>query len=112
MRTEAATQVAIVVSEVRTLDRFIAPVQERFWALARNLWWSWDHDSVSLFLDLDPARWNELNHNPVSLLGEYPLARLEARAAALGLPSPINYPYRRPRGSLETGRPRGSTDAA
>ena len=22
--------------------------------MARNLWWSWDHDSASLFLDLDP----------------------------------------------------------
>ena len=39
-----------VVCEARTLDRFIAPVQERLWALARNLWWSWDHDSGSLFL--------------------------------------------------------------
>ena len=35
-------------SEARTLDRFIAPTQERLWALARNLWWSWDHDSTSL----------------------------------------------------------------
>src|SRR6267154_3666090 len=68
MLTEAATQVAPVVSEARTLDRFIVPSQERLWALARNLWWSWDHDSVGLFLDLDPVRWNELNHNPVSLL--------------------------------------------
>jgi signal transduction protein with GAF and PtsI domain len=42
---EAASQVAPVVSEARTLDRFIAPAQERLWALARNLWWSWDHDS-------------------------------------------------------------------
>jgi glycogen phosphorylase len=58
MLTEAATQVAPVVSEARTLDRFIAPLQERLWALARNLWWSWDHNSSSLFLDLDPARWN------------------------------------------------------
>src|ERR1700747_529209 len=56
--TEAATQVAPVVSEARTLDRFIAPLQERLWALARNLWWSWDHNSSSLFLDLDPARWS------------------------------------------------------
>src|SRR5271157_4855088 len=39
--TEAAAQVAPVVSEARTLDRFIAPSQERLWALARNLWWSW-----------------------------------------------------------------------
>ena len=64
MLTEAATQVAPVVSEARTLDRFIAPLQERLWALARNLWWSWDHNSSSLFLDLDPARWSDLNHNP------------------------------------------------
>src|SRR5277367_986309 len=44
MLTEAAAQVAPVVSEARMLDRFIAPAQERLWALARNLWWSWDHD--------------------------------------------------------------------
>jgi starch phosphorylase len=111
MLTEAATQVAPVVSEARTLDRFIAPVQERFWALARNLWWSWDHDSVSLFLDLDPARWNELNHNPVSLLGEYPLARLETRAAELVLHSRINYAYRRLREYLEADRTWGARHA-
>jgi starch phosphorylase len=95
MLTEAATQVAPVVSEARTLDRFIVPSQERLWALARNLWWSWDPDSVGLFLDLDPVRWSELNHNPVSLLGEFPLAKLEARAAELVLHSRINYAYRR-----------------
>src|ERR1039457_4299903 len=60
MLMEAAKQVAPVVSEARTLDRFVAPAQERLWALARNLWWSWDHNSSSLFLDLDPARWREL----------------------------------------------------
>src|SRR5580693_5278633 len=51
MLTEAAAQVAPVVSEARTLDRFIAPAQERLWGLARNLWWSWDHDTASLFRD-------------------------------------------------------------
>ena len=50
---EAAKRVAPVVSEARALDRFIAPVQERLWALARNLWWSWDHDASQLFRDLD-----------------------------------------------------------
>jgi starch phosphorylase len=95
MLTEAATQVAPVVSEARTLDRFIAPVQERLWALARNLWWSWDHNSSSLFLDLDPARWSELNQNPVALLAELPLAKLETRAAELMLHSRVNYAYRR-----------------
>jgi starch phosphorylase len=95
MLSEAANQVAPIVSEARTLDRFIAPAQERLWALARNLWWSWDHDSVNLFLDLDPERWSELNHNPVSLLAEFPLRRLKARAAELVLDSRINYAYRR-----------------
>ena len=74
MLMEAAAQVAPVVSEARTLDRFIAPAQERLWALARNLWWSWDHDCVSLFRDLDPVRWRQLNNNPMSLLTEMPLA--------------------------------------
>src|SRR5271168_338837 len=52
---EAAAQVAPVVSEARTLDRFIAPVHERLWTLARNVWWSWDNECVSLFRDLDPV---------------------------------------------------------
>src|ERR1700730_13942509 len=111
MLTEAATQVAPVVSEARTLDRITAPVPEGFWALALNLGWSWDHDSVSLSLDLDPARWNELNHNPVSLLGEFPLARLEARAAELVLHSRINYAYRRLREYLEADRTWGARHA-
>jgi starch phosphorylase len=93
--TEAAHRVAHVVSEARTLDRFIAPVQERLWALARNLWWSWDHDASSLFRDIDPLRWRQLNHSPVALLNEYPLEKLEERANELALHSRINYAYRR-----------------
>src|ERR1700680_1548399 len=72
MLAEAAAQVGPVVSEARTLDRFIAPAQERLWALARNLWWSWDHDTTSLFRDLNPVRWRQLNSNPISLLAETP----------------------------------------
>lgn len=105
---EAAAEVAPVVSEARTLDRFIAPIQERLWSLALNLWWSWDHDSTSLFLDLDPVRWTELNHNPITLLGEFPLARLERRASELLLHSRINYAYRRHREYLEKDRTWGA----
>jgi starch phosphorylase len=111
MLTEAATQVAPIVSEARTLDRFIAPLQERLWALARNLWWSWDHNSSSLFLDLDPGRWNELNQNPVALLGELPLAKLEARAAEIMLHSRVNYAYRRMLEYLEADRTWGAKNA-
>ncbi|MBZ5501089.1 MAG: alpha-glucan family phosphorylase [Acidobacteriia bacterium] len=95
MLVEAAAQVAPVVSEARTLDRFIAPIEERLWSLARNLWWSWDHDSANLFLDLDPARWRTLNHNPISLLAKTPLEDMERRAEEMVLHSRINYAYRR-----------------
>ena len=111
MLSEAATQVAPVVSEARALDRFIAPLQERLWALARNLWWSWDHNSSSLFLDLDPGRWNELNHNPVALLNEIPLPKLETRAAELMLHSRVNYAYRRLLEYLEEDRTWGTRHA-
>jgi starch phosphorylase len=111
MLAEAAAQVAPVVSEARTLDRFIAPAQERLWALARNLWWSWDHDAGSLFRDLDPVRWRELNQNPVSLLAELPLGKLENRAAELVLHGRINYAYRRMQEYLHADRTWGTRHA-
>ena len=111
MLSEAAAQVAPVVSEARTLDRFIAPLQERLWTLARNLWWSWDGDSISLFLDLDPQRWRQLNHNPVALLSEIPLDRIERRATELVLHSRINYAYRRQREYIEADRTWGARHA-
>ncbi|HTC49694.1 MAG TPA: alpha-glucan family phosphorylase [Candidatus Aquilonibacter sp.] len=111
MLSEAAAQVAPVVSEARTLDRFLAPAQERLWALARNLWWSWDHDAVSLFRDLDPLRWRQLNQNPISLLAEFPLAKLEARATELVLHSRINYAYRRLQEYLSADRTWGTRHA-
>jgi len=108
---EAAAQVAPVVSEARALDRFIAPAQEKLWSLARNLWWSWDNDSTSLFRDLDPVRWRELNHNPISLLGEIPLSKLERRAGELVLHGRINYAYRRQHEYLQADRTWGAAHA-
>ncbi len=108
---EAAAQVAPVISEARTVDRFIAPAQERLWSLARNLWWSWDNDSPSLFLDLDPVRWRQLNHNPISLLNEIPLAQIERRAGELVLHGRINYAYRRQREYLDKDRTWGARHA-
>jgi starch phosphorylase len=111
MLMAAAAQVAPVVSEARSLDRFIAPVHERLWCLARNLWWSWDHDSVALFRDLDPAPWRQCNHNPISLLAEIPLAGIERRAAELVLHSRINYAYRRQLEYLDADRTWGARHA-
>src|ERR1039458_1244312 len=111
MFVEAASQVAPVVSEARTLDRFIAPAQERLWALARNVWWSWDHDCISLFRDLNPTRWRQLNQNPISLLSEIPLGEIERRATELVLHSRINYVYRRQQEYLNADRTWGATNA-
>ena len=111
MLMEAAAEVAPIVSEARTLDRFIAPTQERLWSLARNLWWSWDQDCASLFRDLDPRRWRQLNQNPVSLLAEMPLASLERRSSERMLHSRINYAYRRQQEYLQADRTWGATHA-
>ncbi len=111
MLSEAAAQVAPVVSEARTLDRFIAPLQERLWALGRNLWWSWDHDAAGLFRELDPVRWRELNQNPISLLAELPLGKLESRVGELVLHSRINYAYRRLQEYLHADRTWGTRHA-
>jgi starch phosphorylase len=111
MLVEAASQVAPVVSEARTLDRFIGPTQERLWSLARNLWWSWDPDCISLFRDLNPTRWRQLNQNPISLLSEMPLGEIDRRATELVLHSRINYCYRRQHEYLDADRTWGAVNA-
>ncbi len=111
MLVEAATQVAPVISEARTLDRFIAPAQERLWSLARNIWWSWDRDCISLFRDLNPTRWRQLNQNPIALLGEMPLGEIERRATELVLHSRINYCYRRQQEYLRADQTWGAVNA-
>ncbi|HUI80856.1 MAG TPA: alpha-glucan family phosphorylase [Bryobacteraceae bacterium] len=108
---EAAAEVAPVISEARAIDRFIAPSQEKLWSLARNLWWSWDNDSTSLFRDLDPVRWRQINHNPISLLSEIPLSKLERRAGELVLYGRINYAYRRQQEYLQADRTWGAAHA-
>src|SRR5262245_41822789 len=101
MLVQAASQVAPVVNQARTLGQFIAPVQERLWSLARNLWWSWDHDCESVFRDLDPIRWKQFKHNPIAVLGDLSLAEIERRAGELALHGRINYAYRRQREYLQ-----------
>lgn len=36
--------------------------------LSHNIWWSWSADAQELFSSIDPARFVELNYNPVALL--------------------------------------------
>ena len=95
MLTTAGTQVASVVSEARALGQFVAPAHQRLQMLAKNLWWSWDDDTTSLFRELDPVLWRELGYNPIALLEQMPIDKLEERASQLALHSRINYAYRR-----------------
>lgn len=95
MLTQAGTQLAPILAETRTLGQLIAPAHERLSALSRNLWWTWDNDATSLFREIDPVRWRELGHNPVALLQEIPIDKIEERASDLALHSRINYAYRR-----------------
>ncbi|HZN11627.1 MAG TPA: alpha-glucan family phosphorylase, partial [Blastocatellia bacterium] len=95
MLITAGAQLAPVVSEARTLDQFVAPAHQRLCALAQNLWWSWDDDTTSLFRELDPILWRELDYNPIALLQQIPIEKLEERASQLLLHSRINYAYRR-----------------
>jgi len=47
--------------------------------LAYNLWFSWQPDCVDLFHRLDRQLWEEVNHNPVKLLGSISQERLNER---------------------------------
>ena len=70
-------------------------------ALAANLWWSWHPEVVSLFRDLDPLRWRQLDHNPVVLLAEMTPEQVAERASEMVLYTRINQAHRRLKEYLE-----------
>ena len=91
----AAEEIGPIVAQIRERDQSIGPLQRRLWALARNMWWSWDASAMSLFQDLDPARWEEIGRNPVALLSEMSLDDLDERIGDLALAHRINHTFRR-----------------
>jgi len=107
----AGAQLAPIVTEARTLGQFVAPSHQRLSALAQNLWWSWDAETTSLFRDLDPVLWREVDHNPVALLQQIPADKLEDRASQLVLHSRINYAYRRMQEYLRSKKTWGARHA-
>ena len=72
-----------------------AKVVEKLRELARNLWWTWQPNVISLFRELDPALWREIDHNPVEFLKRIPPEQLERAAAEMALDSRIDYAFRR-----------------
>lgn len=60
---------------------YMPPAIARLTELAHNVWWSWNPEARSLFLELDPSLWKKTRHNPVALLHEVARARLDEAAA-------------------------------
>jgi starch phosphorylase len=56
------------------------PELRPFVRLAFNYWWSWQRGGAELFRALDPACWDACDENPVRLLRETSLARLDRAA--------------------------------
>lgn len=111
MLVMAGAQLAPIVAEARTLGQFVAPAHQRLAALSQNLWWSWDAETTSLFRELDPVLWRELDNNPVALLQRIPINKLEERASQLALHSRINYAYRRMQEYLHSKKTWGARHA-
>ena len=63
--------------------------------LARNLWWTWQPNVITLFRELDPALWRKVDHNPVEFLERLPAEQLERRAAEMAVDARIDYAFRR-----------------
>ena len=70
-------------------------LHERLRVLALNLWWTWHPEIISLFMDLDPLLWRQVDHNPIAFLNQINPDQIEARASELVLDSRINYAFRR-----------------
>ncbi len=84
-------------------------LRERLGVLASNLWWTWHPEVAALFRELDPIRWRQLAHNPIALLAEIPVDRLEQRVNELALRSQINGAYRRLNEYLNSEKTWGAT---
>jgi glycogen phosphorylase len=61
---------------VPTLPERIRPLI----TIARNLWWTWHPEAVSLFRRIDPDVWRSCQHNPISLLSTVKQERLNELA--------------------------------
>ena len=108
----AGAQLAPIVEEARTTEHFVVPAHQRLGELAQNLWWSWDDESTSLFRELNPVLWRELDHNPVALLQLTEMHTLDDRASQLALHGRINYAYRRLQEYLKSKRTWGARHAS
>ena len=60
------------------------PEISRLTELAFNLWWSWHPAAQTLYEEVDPALWQQVNHNPVKFLRLVSQKKLDRAAADAG----------------------------
>jgi glycogen phosphorylase len=51
---------------------------QRLSTLAYNLWWSWKHEAMRLFVRIDRDLWEKTGHNPISFLKQVERSQLTA----------------------------------
>ena len=86
-------------------------LHEKISELARNLWWSWQPEVVSIFRDIDSKLWTQLDHNPILLLEVYTPEKLEKRATEAVLHTRINWAFRRWQEYMDSDNTWGATNA-
>ncbi len=84
-------------------------LHDRLRTLAQNLWWTWHPEVISLFTDLDPHLWRQVDHNPIAFLNQITPEQIEERASELVLHSRINYAFRRLNEYMEKDKTWGMT---
>jgi phosphorylase/glycogen(starch) synthase len=45
-------------------------------AISKNLWWTWNYEAENLFRSIDPVIWEQVEHNPITLMRQIRLDRL------------------------------------
>jgi glycogen phosphorylase len=62
--------------------------------LARNLWWSWNPETIRLFRDLDPQLFQSSNHNAFALVRSLPPERMAKMAVDAFLRARVDRAHR------------------
>ncbi|MEI6900770.1 MAG: alpha-glucan family phosphorylase, partial [Bacteroidota bacterium] len=58
--------------------------------LSKNLWWAWNHEGGDLFSLVDPARWQQMGHNPVALIESLSFQELQRLSSNISFIDKLN----------------------
>jgi starch phosphorylase len=87
-------------------------LQSQLEELARNLWWSWNPETIRLFRDLDPQLFQSSNHNAFELVRTLPPERMAQMAVDAFLRARVDRAHRELRDYLSFSNAWALTHAA